>query len=167
MKIRSIELTNFKKVGTVRVDTIGDNVSVLVGSNELGKSTLLQATNAVIFDKARSTASHVKAFRHFVNGTVPEVKVAFDIGAKSWAIHKRFAGQAGRAVLRCADGRIFETMLRRSNCNACSGSQAAEAAVSRESGVHYGCNRENPSVTSRWTKPHNARSRDALRHRWD
>jgi energy-coupling factor transporter ATP-binding protein EcfA2 len=69
MKMRSVELTNFRKfVGTVRVDTIGDNVNVLVGRNELGKSTLLQAINGVIFEKARSTASHVKAFRHFVNG---------------------------------------------------------------------------------------------------
>ena len=109
MKIRSIELTNFKKfIGTVRVDAIGNNVNVLVGRNELGKSTLLQATNAVIFDKARSTASHVKAFRHFVNGTVPEVKLAFDIEDKSWVINKRFAGQAGKAVLQCSDGRIFE-----------------------------------------------------------
>ena len=106
MKIRSIELTNFKKfIGTVRVDPIGDNVNVLVGRNELGKSTLLQATNAVIFDKARSAASHVKAFRHFVNGTVPEVKLAFDIEDKSWVINKRFAGQAGKAVLQCSDGR--------------------------------------------------------------
>jgi recombinational DNA repair ATPase RecF len=109
MKIRSIELTNFKKfVGTVRVDAICDNVNVLVGRNELGKSTLLQAINAVIFDKARSTASHVKTFRHFFNGTVPEVKLTFDIRDKKWTIGKRFAGQAGKALLQCSDGRIFE-----------------------------------------------------------
>ena len=109
MKIRSVELSNFRKfVGTVRVDNIGDNVSVLVGRNELGKSTLLQAINGVIFEKAKSTAGHVKAFRHFVNGTVPEVKLAFDVGGKSWTIHKRFAGQAGKAILSCSDQRIFE-----------------------------------------------------------
>src|ERR1700730_3942615 len=109
MKIRSIELTNFRKfVGTVRVENIGDNVNVLVGRNELGKSTLLEAINGVIFEKAKSTAAHVKAFRHFVNGTVPEVKLAFDIDDKSWTIHKRFAGQAGRATLTCSDHRIFE-----------------------------------------------------------
>jgi predicted ATP-dependent endonuclease of OLD family len=63
MKIRSIELTNFRKfVGTVRVDGIGDNVNVLVGRNELGKSTLLEAINGVIFEKAKSMAAHVKAF---------------------------------------------------------------------------------------------------------
>ena len=81
---------------------------MLVGRNELGKSTLLQAINAVIFDKARSTASHVKTFRHFFNGTVPEVKLTFDIGDKKWTIGKRFAGQAGKALLQCSDGRIFE-----------------------------------------------------------
>jgi energy-coupling factor transporter ATP-binding protein EcfA2 len=109
MKIRSIELTNFRKfIGTVRVENIGDNVNVLVGRNELGKSTLLEAINGVIFEKAKSTAGHVKAFRHFVNGTVPEVKLAFDIDGKSWIIHKRFAGQAGKATLTCSDHRIFE-----------------------------------------------------------
>ena len=60
MKIRSIELTNFRKfVGTVRVESIGDNVNVLVGRNELGKSTLLEAINGVIFEKAKSTAAHL------------------------------------------------------------------------------------------------------------
>src|SRR5882672_9991344 len=109
MKIRSIELTNFRKfVGSVRVENIGDNVNVLVGRNELGKSTLLQAINGVIFEKARSTASHVKAFRHFVNGTVPEVKLAFDVEGKSWTIYKRFGGQTGKAQLTCSDGRVFE-----------------------------------------------------------
>lgn len=109
MKIRSVELTNFRKfVGTVRIETIGDNVNVLVGRNELGKSTLLQAINAVIFEKARSTAAHVKAFRHFVNGTIPEVKLTFDVDGKSWVVHKRFAGQAGKAILTCSNGAVFE-----------------------------------------------------------
>ncbi|MET4072497.1 uncharacterized protein YhaN/Sec-independent protein translocase protein TatA [Bradyrhizobium sp. S3.2.6] len=109
MKIRSIELTNFCKfVGTFRVDNISDNVNVLVGRNELGKSTLLKAINGAIFEKAKSTAAHVKAFRHFVNGTVPEVKLAFDVDGKSWTIHKRFAGQAGKSTLTCSDGRLFE-----------------------------------------------------------
>jgi uncharacterized protein YhaN len=109
MKIRSLQLINFRKfVANVRVDGIGDGVNVLVGRNELGKSTLLQAINGVIFEKAKSTSQHVKSFRHFVNGTVPEVKLAFDVEGKSWSIHKRFAGQAGKAILTCSDKRIFE-----------------------------------------------------------
>ncbi|WP_456657418.1 AAA family ATPase [Bradyrhizobium sp. JR3.5] len=54
MKIRSIELTNFCKfVGTIRVDNIGDNVNVLVGRNELGKSTLLKAINGATLRKGQ------------------------------------------------------------------------------------------------------------------
>jgi DNA repair exonuclease SbcCD ATPase subunit len=109
VKIRSIELTNFRKfVGTIKVENIGDKVSVLVGRNELGKSTLLEAINAAIFEKAKSTAAHVKAYRHFVNGTIPEVKLSFDVGGKSWTIHKKFAGQGGKSILKCSDNRLFE-----------------------------------------------------------
>ena len=134
MKIRSVELTNFRKfVGTVRVEMIGDKVNVLVGRNELGKSTLLQAINAVIFEKARSTASHVKAFRHFVNGTVPEVKLAFDVGGKSWVIHKRFAGQGGKAVLTCSTGVVSED-------------EAAEAELQRLLGFTGGRSGGEPGI---------------------
>ena len=38
MKLRSIQLTNFRKfVGTVGVDGITDGVNLLVGENESGK----------------------------------------------------------------------------------------------------------------------------------
>jgi energy-coupling factor transporter ATP-binding protein EcfA2 len=134
MKIRSIELTNFRKfVGTVRVDGIGDNVNVLVGRNELGKSTLLEAINGVIFEKAKSTAAHVKAFRHFANQTVPEVKLAFDVDGKSWMIHKRFAGQAGKALLTCSDQRLFED-------------DAAEAELQRLLGFSGGRSGGEPGI---------------------
>jgi DNA repair exonuclease SbcCD ATPase subunit len=134
MKIRSIELTNFRKfVGTVRVDGIGDNVNVLVGRNELGKSTLLEAINGAIFEKAKSMAAHVKAFRHFANQTVPEVKLTFDMDGKSWVIHKRFAGQAGKAMLSCSDQRLFED-------------EAAEAELQRLLGFSGGRSGGEPGI---------------------
>ena len=134
MKIRSVELTNFRKfVGTFRVDCIGDNVNVLVGRNELGKSTLLEAINGAIFEKAKSTATHVKAFRHLANQTVPEVKLAFDVDGKSWLIHKRFAGQAGKAILSCSDQRLFED-------------DAAEAELQRLLGFSGGRSGGEPGI---------------------
>lgn len=109
MKLRSVQLTNFRKfVGTVGVDGITDGVNLLVGQNELGKSTLLEAINAVIFEKAKSQTEHTKSFRHFVNGTVPEVELAFDLDGIRWTIRKRFAGQAGKAVLTSSVHRRFE-----------------------------------------------------------
>src|SRR5665213_1254443 len=109
MKIRSIRLTHFRKfVGTVGVDGITDGVNLLVGENELGKSTLLEAINGVIFEKAKSQTERVRSFRHFVNGTVPEVELAFDLDGKCWTILKRFAGQSGKEVLTNSDQLNFE-----------------------------------------------------------
>ena len=147
MKIRSVELTNFRKfVGTVRVDNIGDNVNVLVCRNELGKSTLLQAINGVIFEKARSTASHVKGFRHFLNGTVPEVKLTFDVEDKRWTIYKRFAGQAGKAVLTCSDSRVFEDDAAEVELQRLLGFTGDAGAVSREFGARCGSSRVSHSA---------------------
>jgi DNA repair exonuclease SbcCD ATPase subunit len=109
MKIRCIEATNFRKfVGTVRVNGIGDGINVLVGHNEMGKSTLMEAINGVVFEKAKAQTKETRSFRHFVNGTVPEVSLAFDLGGKSWSLKKRFAGPAGKAFLQNADGRRYE-----------------------------------------------------------
>ncbi len=103
MKIRSIQLTNFRKfVGTVGVDGITDGVNLLVGQNELGKSTLLEAINGVIFEKAKSQTERARSFRHFVNGTVPEVEMAFDLDGMRWTIRKRFAGPSGKAAVKAA-----------------------------------------------------------------
>lgn len=109
MKIRSIQLSNFKKfVGTVRVDGIKDGVNLLVGENELGKSTLLEAINGVIFEKARSQTAQVRSFRHFANGTVPEVELSFELDNTCWTIRKRFSGPAGKAVLTSSKSQRFE-----------------------------------------------------------
>jgi DNA repair exonuclease SbcCD ATPase subunit len=109
VKIRWVEATNFRKfVGTVRVDGIGDGLNVLVGPNEMGKSTLMEAINGVIFQKANSQSKEVKSFGHLFNRTVPEVSLGFDLGGKAWTVRKRFAGSAGKAWLQSADGLLYE-----------------------------------------------------------
>jgi DNA repair exonuclease SbcCD ATPase subunit len=109
MKIRSLELRNFRKfVGAVRVDGIGDGVNILVGPNEYGKSTLLEAINGVIFEKATAQTERARGFRHFCNGTAPQVELAFDLDGTRWTIAKRFAGHPGKATLADANGRRFE-----------------------------------------------------------
>lgn len=109
MKIRSLALRNFKKfVGAVRVDGIGDGVNILVGPNEYGKSTLLEAINAVIFEKATAQTERTRGFRHFCNGTVPQVELGFDLDGMGWTVVKRFAGPPGKATLTDGNGRRFE-----------------------------------------------------------
>jgi DNA repair exonuclease SbcCD ATPase subunit len=109
VKIRWVQATNFRKfVGTVRVNGIGDGINLLVGHNEMGKSTLMEAINGVVFEKAKAQTKETRGFRHFSNRTVPEVSLGFDLDGKTWALKKRFAGPAGKAFLRNSDGRRYE-----------------------------------------------------------
>ncbi len=109
MKIRWVEATNFRKfVGTVRVQGIGDGINVLDGYNEIGKSTLMEAINGVVFEKAKAQTKETRGFRHFVNRTIPEVSLGFDLGGNTWSLKKRFAGPAGKTFLQNSDGRRYE-----------------------------------------------------------
>jgi energy-coupling factor transporter ATP-binding protein EcfA2 len=109
MKIRWVEATNFRKfVGTVRVDGIGNGISVLVGDNEMGKSTIMEAINGVVFEKAKAQTKETRSFRHFINRTVPEVSIGFDLDGKTWSLKKRFAGPAGKTFLQSLDGQRYE-----------------------------------------------------------
>ncbi len=134
MKIRSLELRNFRKfVGAVRVEGIGDGLNVLVGRNEYGKSTLLEAINGVIFEKATAQTERTRSFRHFINGTVPEVDICFDLDGAQWNLHKRFAGPAGRAVLTDRNGRRSE-------------GEAAEAELQRLLGFERRARSTEPGI---------------------
>jgi DNA repair exonuclease SbcCD ATPase subunit len=109
MKIRWVEATNFRKfVGTVRVADIGNGLNMLVGENEMGKSTLMEAINGVVFERARAQTKETRSFRHFTNRTVPEVSIGFDLDGKIWSLRKRFAGPAGKAILQNSDGCQYE-----------------------------------------------------------
>jgi energy-coupling factor transporter ATP-binding protein EcfA2 len=134
VKIRWVEATNFRKfVGTVRVDGIGDGLNVLVGPNEMGKSTLMEAINGVVFQKANSQSKEVKSFNHSFNRTVPEVSLGFDLNDQSWTVRKRFAGSAGRAWLQSSDGRCYE-------------GEAAEAELQRLLGFTIGGRSAEPGI---------------------
>jgi chromosome segregation ATPase len=109
MKIRCIELVNFRRiVGPVRVNGMTDNLNILVVGNELGKATLLEAANAVIFERARSNSQRVRGFRQYLDGAVPEVTLEFELQGVRWIVNKRFAGTAGRAILIGPDEQHFE-----------------------------------------------------------
>lgn len=134
MKIRRVEATNFRKfVGTVRVDGIGDGLNVLVGPNEMGKSTLMEAINGVVFQKANSQNKEAKSFQHLFDKTVPEVSLGFDLGGKSWTVKKRFAGQTGKAFLQSSDGRRYE-------------GEEAEAELQRLLGIAMGGRSAEPGI---------------------
>ena len=65
MKLRSLAVNQFKKFTTpIRLEGIEDGLNVVVGPNEMGKSTLLDALRAVLFEKYSSRAQPIMALQN-------------------------------------------------------------------------------------------------------
>lgn len=108
MKIRSIAVNQFKKFTTpMCLDDIDDGLNVVVGPNEMGKSTLLDALRASLFEKYSSKAQPITALQNDRNQAAPVVELAFEVDDGIYRIRKRFVKKP-YAHLFCPDGRKLE-----------------------------------------------------------
>lgn len=108
MKLRSLALNQFKKfTSPMRLDGIEDGLNVVVGPNEMGKSTLLDALRAALFEKYSSRAQPITALQNDRNQAGPVVELAFELDDGVYRITKRFIKKP-YARLSCPDGRILE-----------------------------------------------------------
>ncbi len=108
MKIRSIAVNQFKKFTTpMCLDDIGDGLNVVVGPNEMGKSTLLDALRAALFEKYSSKAQPITALQNDRNQAAPVVELAFEVEDGIYRVRKRFVKKP-YAHLFCPDGRKLE-----------------------------------------------------------
>ena len=108
MKLRSVAVNQFKKFSSpVRLAGIGDGLNVVIGPNEMGKSTLLDALRAALFEKHNSKAQPIVALQNDRNEAGPVVELAFELGDGLYRITKRFIKKP-YARLSCPDGRILE-----------------------------------------------------------
>lgn len=108
MKIRSIAVNQFKKFTTpMCLDDIGDGLNVVIGPNEMGKSTLLDALRASLFEKYSSKAQPILALQNDRNQAAPVVELAFEVDDGIYRIKKRFVKKP-YAHLACPDGRKLE-----------------------------------------------------------
>lgn len=108
MKVRSLALNQFKKfTSPMRLDGIGDGLNVVVGPNEMGKSTLLDALRAALFEKYSSRAQPITALQNDRNQAGPVVELAFELEDGVYRITKRFIKKP-YARLSCPDGRTLE-----------------------------------------------------------
>jgi DNA repair exonuclease SbcCD ATPase subunit len=108
MKLRSVAVNQFKKFSSpVKLAEIGDGLNVVIGPNEMGKSTLLDALRAVLFEKHNSKAQPIVALQNDRNEAGPVVELAFELDDGLYRITKRFVKKP-YARLSCPDGRILE-----------------------------------------------------------
>jgi energy-coupling factor transporter ATP-binding protein EcfA2 len=106
MKFRALELEQFRKFDRpVRVAGMADGLNLVGGPNEMGKSTLFAALQAVLFERHRSQAQTVKSFQPAAHeGASPRVALDFEIDGARYRIEKRFLRRGG-AELALPDGR--------------------------------------------------------------
>ncbi len=91
MRLRAIELDQFRKFDRpIRVDGLGPGVNVLCGPNEHGKSTLMAALRAVLFERHNSRTEAIRGYQNRRNSTAPTVALEFELDGDAHRIEKRF-----------------------------------------------------------------------------
>ena len=91
MKIKSFELNNFRKFRSpVRLDGFTDGLNIIVEPNETGKSTLLDAMRATLFERHTSKNELTKSYCPWDDEVAPSVSMCFGLEACEWQIDKQF-----------------------------------------------------------------------------
>ena len=139
MKLRSVAVNQFRKfTAPTRLDGIGDGLNILIGPNEMGKSTLLDAIGAVFFERHGSAAKPIRELQNDRNRAAPVVHVGFELEDGPYRIEKRFLKKP-YARLHCPDGRQLE------------GGEAEHALRKRLSFEQSGPHGANPETRGIWS----------------
>ena len=108
MKLRKLSVNQFKRfTEPTKLDELGDGLNLVVGPNELGKSTLLDALRAVLFERYSSRARPIVALQNDRSGAAPVVELVFEIDGDEYKLTKRFVNSP-LARLQCPDGTLLE-----------------------------------------------------------
>ena len=108
MKLRTLSVNQFKRfTEPTRLGELSDGLNLVVGPNELGKSTLLDALRAVLFERYNSSAKPIIALQNDRSGAAPVVELVFEVNGTEYTLTKRFV-KSVYAQLRCPDGTLLE-----------------------------------------------------------
>ena len=108
MKLRRLAVNQFKRFTVpTQLGELGDGLNLVVGPNELGKSTLLDALRAVLFERYSSKAQPIMALQNDRNGAAPVVELVFEVNSAEYTLTKRFVKNA-YVRLQCPDGILLE-----------------------------------------------------------
>ena len=92
MRIDRFAVREFRKLaGGVEVEGLEPGITVIVGDNEEGKSTLLKALQSAFFDRHNLTGKAVDQMRPFgVHGAQPGIEVDFELAGTGYRLEKTF-----------------------------------------------------------------------------
>ena len=120
MQLRRIEVSAFRCFNDrVVIDEIGNGVTLIVGDNEEGKSTILAALQTVLFEKHNVTGAVANAMLPYGSKVRPEITLEFDHDGARYRLHKAFhqrpaaeldADSGGRWTGDAAEERLREML---------------------------------------------------------
>ena len=109
MKLRTLSVNQFKRfTEPARLGELSDGLNLVVGPNEFGKSTLLDALRAVLFERYSSKARPIIALQNDRSSAAPVVELVFEVDGANYLLTKRFVKSA-YAQLKCPDGTLLES----------------------------------------------------------
>jgi len=103
MRLISCRLQNVRRHRSLEL-SFGRQLTLIAGSNESGKSTLVEALHKGLFLRATATGRGVDELRSRLHAGLPEVEIRFEAEAETWRLRKRFAGAGGTCQLSSAGG---------------------------------------------------------------
>lgn len=77
-------------VGRVDLGPFADGINVISGRNEAGKSTLVEALRAALFERYDANNQKIRALQTRGTRNAPEIWVELEIGRERVSVHKRF-----------------------------------------------------------------------------
>ena len=108
MKLRKLSVNQFKRfTEPTQLGDFCDGLNLVVGPNELGKSTLLDALRAVLFERYSSRARPIIALQNDRSGAAPVVELVFEVNGSEYTLTKRFI-KSPYVQLNCPDGTSLE-----------------------------------------------------------
>lgn len=108
MKLISLGINQLKKFDApTRLDNLDGGLNVVIGPNEMGKSTILDGLRAVLFEKHSSKAQPIRELQNEANQSAPVIALTFELDGARYRIKKRFVKKP-YAELSCPDGRTLQ-----------------------------------------------------------
>lgn len=91
MKIRALKVENFRKFRqATELHGFSDGLNLVCEPNETGKSTVLEALRAALFERHGSKSDRIRSFRPYGDEVAPTIELDFEIDGQAWRVHKRF-----------------------------------------------------------------------------
>ncbi|MBK8841013.1 MAG: AAA family ATPase [Hyphomonadaceae bacterium] len=91
MRIKRLRIENFRKFRKpVELVGFGSGLNLICEPNEVGKSTVLEAMRAVLFERHSAKGEKVKSFRPQGDEVAPQLVLEFEVGGEAWTVEKKF-----------------------------------------------------------------------------